>query len=272
MIEAGFAEDAPTVGVTTLRSYSNNGTAVNSGTISTTVVYPTGMSAGDRMILVMLSRYPANPPSTPAGWTFIGSQQGGSGAAGADSGEVLLSAYYKDADGTESGSLAVSVPSGNALQAVIYAFYKQPGDTWEVPTMTGGADTSVGTSVSVTGATDLNWRIGDWVLGVLGINTDLYSLTLAQPTYPGISTSGPSASSIAPQQYATGQGDDMLYAHVGNPVSGGQSTAAPTWTQTASGTAGSAPAGAGVFFRIRATTPAPVVSSVVRRLLLLGAG
>lgn len=77
-----------------------------SGTLG--VAYPTGIVFGSFLLLhVFLSHSAAPTITTPTGWTLIDSQ--------ADGANFRSSVYWRRADGTESGSLAVTVSGGDTF-------------------------------------------------------------------------------------------------------------------------------------------------------------
>ena len=87
--------------------------AVATGTAALTVPHPTGISAGDLLVLVVGNKHPPSGPTTPAGWTLVTSGQGlgGLGTNGGDRGPVFSSIFVKIALGTETGNLAVTLTS-----------------------------------------------------------------------------------------------------------------------------------------------------------------
>ena len=106
-------------------SYVSQTTAVV-GTTSLTFTYPT-VSAGDLLVMYIVNKYPAAPPTTPSGWSLQLSKSGGAGSSGANTGEVLVSVYTKIATGSESGNFTVTITSGNCAVGAIARFSNSTG-------------------------------------------------------------------------------------------------------------------------------------------------
>lgn len=94
-------------------SFGAAGAGTNS-TVTINVAYPTGIVAGHYLTLTVFSGDPAdNTVATPAGWTPLASEQNTDGSfATADAGPRRATAFGRVADGTESGTVAVSVAGG----------------------------------------------------------------------------------------------------------------------------------------------------------------
>lgn len=228
-------------------AWGAHGTA-GTGTTSCTPAYPTGLTAGQMLLMQVVSKYPPNGPATPAGWTLVLEQDGGQGAQGADSGPVRVSLFCKVADGTESGNETVSVPSGNSVAARISRYTKDAAKVFAAPAAVGGADADASsTTFQVTGGADLGLIAGDLIAVFAGMNTDLAS-------YSGqtISATGATFGTFTERiDTPSSQGDDQTHVYCTAPVTAGPSTAAPVFMTTASvGT----PTGAAVFVRLREIT------------------
>lgn len=221
------------------------------GTTSATPAYDAAspvIAAGDLFILNVASKYPANPPSTPNGWTLVGSGSGGQGASGADSGDALLTIFYKVATGAESGTETVSVTSGNSIISNIARFLRTDagiyGDSWEV-TASFVAESTAGTDWA-TSFTGQDLKLGDMVYFVSAQNTNLY--TSSNHTI----TSGFTATTSSKTDAGTAQGDNLrLGAVTYDATSGRNDSGAISFAMTLSGTAGDAPAGVTALVRIR---------------------
>lgn len=248
----------------TFSGQSNNGSAINNGTTSVPVAYPTGITAGMLLILLTQGKYNPTEATTPSGWTKIGSSySGGSGSSGIDTGVVIIAAYYKIADGTETGSLTVSIPGGNSRTGAIYSFTKDAAETWDVPISTGGSKNTASTSFQITGADNLNCVSGDFVLAAQCSNTDAFSHSSHTLSVPGCTTS----TVITGNTFGTAQGQDHTFLRHGRSITGGSQTSAPVYTTTASGSVTDAPAGAGIFVRLRV-----IANTFIPRGTLMGAG
>lgn len=228
--------------------------AGNVGTTSLSINYPTAGGApqsGDLLLLVVFNKYPTNGPSTPSGYNTItnGQASGGEGSAGIDSGTVYVTVFSRIADGTESGAVSVSIPSGNSSAGAVLCYQKGSG-TWDFAATNGSDNSGNSTSWSITGAVDPGVIAGDMLIAFNAINSDGQTFSSQAMSQSGI-TFGTVTERV---DAGTNQGDDvggMVSDHV---VSSGTSSGAPTYTATASASATNRPAGACVILRIRETT------------------
>jgi hypothetical protein len=163
-------------------SYSAQGT-VGSGTTTAAPTYPAGIVNGQLLLLLVANKYPPNGPSTgvpPTGFTFPPNGRGeadtGDGPA-EDAGATYATAYYKIADGTETGSETVTVTGGNSTLAIILLYTKSDG-TWDVAAANGG-DSMSDTSWSAAMGTDPGIEGGDLVV-----------VWSAKNNHPGVGASG----------------------------------------------------------------------------------
>ena len=225
--------------------------AVIAGTTSLSVAYPASISAGDLLVLHIANKYDPNGPSTPSGWTPQKQQSGGAGASGTDTGVMFATVYTKEADGTESGSLSVTITSGNSSAGVMARYTKAGGTTWGIAAE-GGAQNSGTSSWSVTAGADPGLTAGDIALACFGWNGNLVNSTNTQ----AMTAAGISAWGTVTERADTSHnlGDDSAIAISEHPVTTGTSSAAPVFTATVTG-GGSPnanhPAGPVVFLRLR---------------------
>ena len=235
-------------------TYSSSGSGGN-GTTSGAPGYPASLAAGDWILLLVVTKYPPNAPSTPAGFTLIGQASGGAGAAGADSGSVYMTAYFRISDGTETGTIAVPNASGNALQSRMFRYTKASTDAWTLIGPSVGAFNAATASWSVTGDATLDVRAGDVIVAASGANTDLYTWSAESVAITGVTIGTQTERSDT----ATPSGDDVCMVFSDHVVSSGTQSSVPTYTMTASGSsAGVNPAGATILFALRA---APIVGT-----------
>lgn len=228
--------------------------AGNVGTTSLSINYPTAGGApqsGDLLLLVVFNKYPTNGPSTPSGYNTItnGQASGGEGSAGIDAGTVYVTVFSRIADGTESGAVSVSIPSGNSSAGAVLCYQKGSG-TWDFAATNGSDNSGNSTSWSITGAADPGVTAGDMLIALNAINSDGQTFSSQAMSQSGI-TFGTATERV---DAGTNQGDDvggMISDHV---VSSGTSSGVPTYTATASASATNRPAGACVILRIRETT------------------
>ncbi len=225
-----------------------NGTGVN-GTSSVSPSYPSGVAAGDLVLLCVVSKY-AYPDSTPAGWGILAQHSGGAGASGPGSGTVYLTIFYRIATGSLSGSVTINVTGGNVMRAHMTRFAKASAKMWSLATAVGG-DSSQNTTYTAASTTPLDWRVGDMAFVFTGLNA-ASALSGATPTLtaPGITFGfrGGDGAVLSTDSGTTTTGDDLgshgRYAAV--------NTGTATATTTYNGTTGStATAGATIFVRLR---------------------
>lgn len=225
-------------GPTTYGSLGTAGYSASAGAASITPAYPTGIAVNSGLVL-LVGQKPTTANgggvTTPSGWTLVASKtaSGGYGSTlGADTGNTNLYAYFKVADGTESGTLTVSLTDSDVAWSRILRYESATG-LWKV-TGTTGEDTSAG-NVSITGAATLNATIGASLIGAMCIPTDI--TTPSQFSAEAFSATGATFSSVTEV--------DEPDSSVGNDVGGfiarayitaGTATDVPTMTATAVGT------------------------------------
>lgn len=245
-----------------------------SGTTSLVAAYPAGLAPGDLLVLHVVNKYPGATPTTPSGWTVVGQTSGGSGAAGADSGSVVVSVFTRIADGSETGTLTVAVPGANSSRARMHA-YRLPG----APSggvaygsgVYGASSYAVGGQVWKTGGTAAAASAPGVSWGVSSEPIDLDSNTLLLALSGQNSDVGDvSAESVAATGFLFGaaverddahwvDGDDASAWMSEHPVTTGSGFGSPSYTATLSASAGAAsPAGATVFLAL-APTAAPAI-------------
>lgn len=248
-------------------TWDNYGTA-SYGTTSVTPAYPASISAGNLLVLTVVNKYPAATPSTPDGWTLIGSASGGAGDSGADTGQVLVTGWYKIAAGTESGTVSVTITGGNSSLGVIVKFTNATG-FWGIG-YTSGADETAGTAWSVTCSSDPGVTAGDMIYAVSGVNSDAYGYGSEAITQTGITWG--TQTEIGELQTNNGDDIDSFYSH--HTANSGTSSAAPVYTATAAGSATYAPAGATLLIRLREdpTEITGTLSVTLSSLTLSGTG
>lgn len=232
-------------------AFANAGAAAT-GSTSLAVPHPTTPAAGDLLVLVVANKYPTNGPSTPAGWTAPANNQqsGSSGSNGIDTGACYCTIYVKEATGSESGNLTVTITSGNSAVGRMFRYTKDGAKDWEW-VLTNGSDNTAGTSWSVTGAADPGITGGDVCVVGSGINSDNYTYTSQALSATGV-TFGTASER---QDSGTSTGQDCCLVVSDHLVTSGTSSAAPVYTMTASSSATNSPAGASVIMRLREVDP-----------------
>lgn len=209
--------------------------------------YPSSISAGNLLLLSVASKYPTNGPATPSGWTLLDQVQGGHGSAGADAGNVYCTVFYKVADGTETGTLTLTLTGVNSSFSRIFRYVTNSSSAFDTLASTTGSQNTPGTSWSVTGAADPGIRAGDVVVAFSAINSDAYTYSAEAITATGMTFT----STTEQLDAGTGGGDDTYLVVADARGTAGPSSAAPVFAMTASGSATDNPAGAVVFARLR---------------------
>lgn len=235
-------------------SHTGKSATQATGSTSLTVGIPGSTAAGNLLLLCVVGKYPPNVPTQPSGWTLItnGQHSGGAGSAGADSGSVHVSVFYKVSAGSEGGSVVVSIPSGNSAAGVVLRYANETGE-WGIAA-TYGADSTQGTAYSITGADDPGITAGDMVTVVAGTNTDLYTYSAQAVAATGISAWG-----TVVERFDAGatNGDQCWFSISEHPVTTGTSSAAPTFGMTSTSSNTNRPCGAAIIVRLRQTGTVP---------------
>ncbi|MHA1389299.1 MAG: hypothetical protein ACTSR9_12770 [Candidatus Thorarchaeota archaeon] len=109
--------------------------------------YPSGLLSGDLIILQVMVRDTSNTPATPAGFTLL---------FGADSntGDAKQWLYYRFSDGTESGSVVVSIGGASTRMGRMYAFRNVASTSWYTDTDYGAGTTDIVYANDVTTTID----------------------------------------------------------------------------------------------------------------------
>lgn len=227
-------------------TYAATGASVT-GSTSLAVPYPAGIAAGHLLVLHVVNKYPPNGPSTPAGWTAPANNQGsgGSGSAGTDSGNVYSTFFYKEADGSETGTLAVTIPGGTVALGRIARLTKTTG-VWSVAAA-HGADTTVDTAWSVTAGADPGLQTDDLLLVGSANNSNDQSFSAHGLSATGV-TFGPVTERV---DTSDNNGTAIAQVLASALVTSGASSAAPVYTATTTAATANSPAGASVFLRVR---------------------
>jgi hypothetical protein len=234
-------------------TYQGAGAVSDSNIVVIAPAYPAAVAAGDLLIL-LIGMKPTGISNgsvpTPEGWTLIATASGGGYGAvpAADTGDTHVFAFYRIADGTETGSQSVRLVNNNVTWAQIYRLTNATMD-WSVAGATG-SDTTAG-NVSITMGSDPGVTSGDFILGAMVIPTDVTTpaqFSAQNFTQTGV-TFGARTEIIEPD---SATGNDIGGFVVRAPVTAGTGSAAPVMTATAGGTTTNV-RGPGIFIRVRAT-------------------
>ncbi|MBP9702465.1 peptidoglycan DD-metalloendopeptidase family protein [Candidatus Woesebacteria bacterium] len=230
------------------------------GTTSVAPAYP-DLDIGDMLILVVGSRGTTDPtPTTPTGWTLIGSSyNGGAGAFAADAGNARITTYSREATSRLTGTQSVTITSGNTAHGQIYAINRDNAEGWTISSG-GGTDTTAGTGYSVTtSSVSLDSASGgDVILVASSINTDAYTYTSLSLTQTGSTIATPTEEA----EYRGTTGNDMGLHVASTEVTSGSGSGAATFSMTGSGSTASAPAGATIVIKILGTAQTVATKAV----------
>jgi hypothetical protein len=227
-------------------AFGTSGTVGSGGTTSITAAYPASIARGDLLVCQIASRPQGATITTPSGWTALSnnSAQGTGGSEAADAGSARSTILVKEADGTESGSLSITLAnSPNAAFARIHRYTKTTGKVWQLA-CANGSHTSGSTSWSVTAGSDPGVTAGDMIFVASAVNSDAATYSAQALSQTGITFGAANER----QDSGITTGNDLRMVASDHVVSSGTSSAAPVYTMTAS--TGS-PEGASVFLRIR---------------------
>lgn len=229
------------------------GTGSN-GSTSVTPSYPAGIAANQYLVCMVSSGGTGNPtPSTPGGWTSLGSATTTDGTYGVDTGPRRMTAFGKIADGTESGTLSVTITSGDTCRATISSFSKAGSGSWVVDGVTAN-DSGAHTSISMAGAA-LTWNTGDAT--IVGVSQRVDTATQSSQSLTASGVTFGARTNRASTAVTTGN-DHRHVVDTFAAITGTSAiSAAPTWAYTASAAASAA----GMIIRLREYT-APVTNLV----------
>ncbi len=220
--------------------------ATAAGTTGINIPYPTGLIAGDMLIIMVANKYPNNGPATPAGWTQVGQHSAGSGVAGADSGSCYVTIICKESDGTETGNRSVTVASGNSSIGKMIAIRKPADGVWAPLAISTSSITTPATN-STTQFSGLPVIINDFLLAVYAVNSD--GQTFSGYTLIATGASFGAITEIADDGSAGGDDAKLVAAYL--LVSEGSSNGPVNFGITANTTLTNAPAGPLALVRAR---------------------
>ena len=225
-------------------SYVGSGTRFTH-TDTVTMDYPAGTAAGNLAILQVVSGHPSeSQPSTPSGWTLMGSLSGGGGTFGLNTGPRRLTFFARVLSGGDAQP-TTAIPSGSSGRVIageIFPLSPTAGTGWRWAA-SFGEDTTSGTAFSALGQTALTWKTGDWVaLGYTWPNSSVTSSSRAI-TASGITY----AATTGHLNGAVATGNGARFVMDESTVTAGSGTQAPTVAATLS----AASTGVGAALRIR---------------------
>lgn len=176
--------------------------------------------------------------STPAGWTALTSitgQGGYTAVPASDTGNGNIFAFYKEADGSESGSLTLTLTTNHVGIGAILRLSKTSGNTWGTPVnVTTGRSTAPSATWTQTFGSDPGIAANDAVIGILSVPTD--TGTVANWTAQSLTVPGCTVSNQGFESLETSTGFDFRATYRRGEISAGSSSGAPSMVQTWTGT------------------------------------
>lgn len=214
-------------------------------TDTVTPALPAGTAAGQLAVLQVVSAHPnLNVPSTPSGWSLVGSFSGGGGTFGLNTGPRRLTFFARPLVGGDTAP-TTAIPSGSSgslIGARIFTLSRTAGTGWRWA-VSFGEDTVSDTSFSAACSTALTWAAGDFCVLGYAWNTQTASTTARAVTSTGITFA--TATSHLGDAITSGNGGRLTMAE--SSVTAGSGTQAPTVTSTLSAAA----TGVGALLRVR---------------------
>jgi len=157
------------------------------GTTSITPGIPGGSSAGQLAVLQVVSGHPDEAvPSTPSGWTRVGTFSGGGGTFGSGTGPRRLTWFVRVLAGSDPDPI-VTLASGAdvTIGGRIVTLSRSAGVGW-LWAATFGDDTTSGTSFSAVCQSALTFRPGDFVNLGYTLPSGTTDISAEGVTAPGI--------------------------------------------------------------------------------------
>jgi hypothetical protein len=219
------------------------------------VPYPSGVAAGNLLVLYVTGRYSTAVTPVADGFTLqtnpgAAANGGVPGTNGVATGTSKTWILTKVATGTETGNLSVET-TGNNFQAKIERFTKT-GAAWDIAAAVGG-DVTLAPSLNVTGNQAIDLAAGDWLLSAAVVADSTNTISNATFAATGITfgtgTSDSSSSTLGSAQSA------QTHRRA---VTAGTASVAPSLSCTLD----TADAGSAAFLRIREAGSPAVVSHV----------
>ncbi|HEY9251765.1 MAG TPA: hypothetical protein VIP06_03820 [Nocardioides sp.] len=209
--------------------------ALATATASITPAMPTGVAADQLAVLQVVSAHTNDSiPSTPSGWTLVGSASGGGGTYGAGTGPRRLTFFTRVLLGGDAAP-TTALPAGDAnslLAGRVFRLSRSAGAGWRWG-MAFAEDTSSGTGFSAVSAATLTWAAGDFAMLGYALPVSTSALSAEAITASGV-TFG-TVTEQADDSVTTGH--DARFGTATASVSSGSGTVAPTVAATLSSAA-----------------------------------
>lgn len=166
-------------------AYVSAGT-VGTGTTSVTPGVPASLANGDGVLQVIVAKPNTATIGISAGWTLVGSNNGGAGAVGVGTGPTKVTVQFREKSAAWSTMPTTTVGSGAPSAVQAFRFTKDAGKQWAFDnrnaTYNGGA---AATAVSVT-PTAIDVMVGDWILTAIGNQSSTPTWSAQSYTASGI--------------------------------------------------------------------------------------
>jgi hypothetical protein len=222
-------------------SFVSNGTydASASAGVSVNPTYPAGIVAGQLLVVVLGQKGTATnngSVTTPSGWTLVGSlaNGGGYGAQGAGVGNTSIYFYTKVADGTETGTLAITLTNNQITLAQITNWNTSGNGGWLSSVVVTGQVASTPTSpMTMTASSAMALQASDMLIAGFATAESVGGRYSAHSFAVTGATVGPTTE-IA-EQFTT-IGDDLGVVSAYGRITSGSVSVAPSWTTTVSST------------------------------------
>jgi hypothetical protein len=214
-------------------------------TANQTVTLPSYAAGYLGMIFYGTKPY-SDSPTIDQGWSNLGSYTSGTNGSGIDTGSMQVRIFWKILGASETNP-TITNTTNSVSCTMCYVWQPTSGYSFVTPTVTGGADTTAGTALSITGADNLSLAANDVLAFIAAFNTDA-SGNISSSAFSASGCTFGTVSKTPSTDAATSSGQDMGATTCYAAVSTGPSSAAPVYTATATGSVGEA---AGMFVRIR---------------------
>lgn len=249
-------------------AFGSAGSVSSAGTTSLNVPHPSGITAGDLLVMLIVNKTSSATPTTPSGWTLLVTSVGGypdpdNGAS--NSGYVRISVYYKVASGSESGNQAVTITSGNSAGGRMFRY--TGSGSYSLAECHGDAEYGWTAAIQIevdpsnNTLTGLSVASGDLVLIVYGSNSARIDLTgNSTHTQSGATFGSATVRTTANgDKFAVGNNCTLFMAE--RSVTAGSSSAAITSRIQNSSQAADDPCGVITIVRLRENAAAAFFSS-----------
>jgi hypothetical protein len=234
---------------------------VGAGTTSCSVPYP-ATTAGQGLLLIVSNKTQYPIIETPTGWRRIKDTLGFEGSNGSDQGGVRQTMFWREATGSETGSVSVVVPGGNSALGIIYVFEKDPRANWDVAVFEGIHQTPNVTAFVAQSHEYPSTQTGDLFFISGAINTDAPGGTVLADKWTGqaISQTGATFTTIDQEinELGTTVGNDLGHISSLFKISGGAGSGPLIFNATAAAASATPanPQGVVHFVRLRQTANA----------------